>query len=120
MGEPVLGVTVGGDMSLKCGDGTAGDPNAFIVFTNFPTPLATNIVGLTAEEFAPCVVQLVTEALAAGAIIGDADWLNLLTTLVNAGARIDWYKSANGVAPTAAAITGAPVSVYPSLYGGML
>jgi hypothetical protein len=119
-----IGVTTAGDISISCGDGTAGDKNAFMAFTNFPTPLSTNIVGLAADVYTPTVIQLVTEhnpTAGAGAdILGPFELANLLTVLVNTDARIDWYQSANGTAPVFAGITGTPAaSVYGSLYGGM-
>jgi len=63
-----------------------------------PSPLVTEVVCLMAEEFAPCLLQLVADPAA----LTTAELLELMIPLVNTGMRIDWYAHAPGAEPSAA------------------
>ncbi len=122
-------VTVGtdgnGNTTISCGAGTAGSKSAFIRYTAASAGPALNAIGQAADVPTPSVCQLVTEKNYEGAtdgvtdILGPAELAPLLMVLCTFGTRLDWYRTANGTAPTVSGITGTPdASVYPNLYNG--
>jgi hypothetical protein len=122
----VEGFDSNGDATITLGSGTAGQKNAFIRVKAIDWTLAKNIIGLQAEVFGPSVIQFATEKNYEGAtdnvtdILGPAELLPLLGTLLGKSARVEWYRSTNGTAPTVSTITGAPAASWEnSLYWGM-
>lgn len=85
-------------------------------------PLAKDILGNTANIYAPLTVQLATEAPAAGSGPGVyltcQNALDILGELVFKGSRVEWYQSANGTVPSASTIAAANLkaSFQPDLY----
>jgi len=90
------------------GAGANGGRNAVIKVGPVVWPLAQDILGLTAPQYTPHVLQLVTEANPAGGAGADpltpADLLGIMGQSVLMGCQTEWYQSASGTAPTAAAI----------------
>ncbi len=97
------GSTAGGDATLSVGPGTANGANIFIIVSVLPsTPADLNILGTTGFQYAPALIQFATEddytSLTAQRLL---DFINICTSQ---GAITKWYKSADGVAPTAGTI----------------
>lgn len=110
--------------TISVGTGTAGQKNVFIKVNLQSWPLAKDILGNAANIYVPLVTQVVTEAPPSGAGAGVIVDLPTLMACVGEvmlkGTRVEWYQSANGVAPTAAAITGAPKSAFqPDIYNAL-
>lgn len=109
-------------ISINDGSPATTEKNAVIKIQPAPTDtLAKDIFGNKANQYTPHVAQLVTEAPAAGS--GAGVYLDLPTLVpilgevLRAGARFEWYQSANTVVPVAASITGTPKAAFePSLY----
>lgn len=100
-----------GNPLLTFGAGSPGGVNAVIKLLPQPWPTATDIIGNAANTYSPTLIQLVTEANPAGGAGADVLTpqivLYLLAATTVLGTRVEWYQSANGVAPTTAAIIAA-------------
>lgn len=104
-------------------DGTpaAGEKNALIKILPDSWPLAKDVLGNTALQFVPHVVQVVMEAPAGGAgqTFLDCQLLaDILGECFRLGAKLDWYQSANGDAPSVDDIIAVNLvaSFYPDVY----
>jgi hypothetical protein len=121
-------VTVGtdgsGNTTIACGAGTAGSKSAFIRLVAAPTTPSLNAIGQAADSYTPSIAQLVTESVDSTlahqvGYLTPVELASLMAVLITFGTKLDWYQSANGVAPAVGGITGTPVaSVYPNLYNG--
>jgi hypothetical protein len=91
-------------------DGTpaAGEANFVVKTMPIAWPLAQDILGLTAIQYTPHVIQLCTEAdptAGAGADPTTRAQLGLvLGQIYQMGTRVEWYETANGTAPTLSAL----------------
>lgn len=94
---------------VQVGSGSIGAAGGLIKVLPVDWPLAKDILGLTATNFGPHRVQIVTEADpagGAGANINTAQQLlNLIADAILSGCQIEWYQSANGNAPDVSDIT---------------
>lgn len=119
-------VAADGNPLLSFGPGTAGGANVIIKVLPQPWPTATDIVGNAANVYSPTEIQIVTEANpASGAGADDLtpqQVLYILGAIMQPGTRVEWYQSAAGTAPTAAAIIAANLKATwnPSLTYGVL
>lgn len=108
--------TQGTDPTLLIGAAAAGSTGAFVKIIASPTPLAFDILGLATVVPSPCVTQIAFEANPAGGAGADvntyATILPILGEFVSRGTRVEIYLSANGTAPSNAAITGVPVASF--------
>lgn len=104
------------------GSPAAGEKNWVIKVRPIDWPLAKDVLGNSALMFTPHVVQFVTEANPTGGagadVLAPADMLPVMGEILLVGAQVEWYQSANGVAPTAAAIISGNLkaSFYPDIY----
>lgn len=113
---------------ISVGAGVAAGRNAIIIVKPIDWPLAKDVLGLPATVYNPHVIQLVTEANYAGATdsvadaVPPADLLKLLAVVTKRGTKVEWYQSATGVAPTAAAAIAGNLkaSIDADLYWGNL
>lgn len=110
---------------ISIGPGTAGNKNAIVKVLPTSWPLANDILGNAALQYTPHTIQIVTEADSAGTGIATATaWQFLFDIMGQAtlmGCHVDTYQSANGVAPSTAAITGAPKSSFdPDLFHALI
>ncbi len=122
----VEGQDTNGDATITIGTGTAGQKNVFIRVKAIDWPLATNVIGLAQPVYTPTVIQFVTEKNYEGTtdnvldILGPAELLPLIGTIVAKGTNVEWYRTNNGTAPTVSGITGAAAATWKeSLYWGM-
>lgn len=107
-----LGLTQSFDTDLNplisIGSGSIGSANFIIKVAPIAWPLAEDIFGNAAIQYAPHVIQMVTEANPVGGagadILTPQQLMNVLNQCQLMGCQMEWYESANGVAPTAAAI----------------
>lgn len=92
--------------TIVIGAGSAGGANFAIKTTGISWALAQDILGLTANSYTPHVIQLVTEAdPTAGAGADPTSRAQLMPVLLQCqlmGARVEWYETAAGTAPTIA------------------
>lgn len=99
-----------GDPVISVGPGTALGANAIVRVVPEPAPLAKDVLGLASNVYTPHRIQIVTEADFAGTTDNVVDpmtrqqLVNVVGPVINAGATVEWYESATGVAPTEAAI----------------
>lgn len=112
-----------GECDLLVGTGAIGSDSVFARFSAQSTN-AKDVLGLAQQVWTPHVIQIVTEANPAGGAGADvgtwATRLAIIGAAVQTGCRVEMYASANGVAVSSAAITGAPLAVFDSLqYPGM-
>jgi hypothetical protein len=93
---------------ISIGPGTNGGANAIVKVIPQNWPLAQDVLGLSANIYGPHTVQLVTEADPAGGAGADpltpAQLLLVIGQIVLMGCLVEWYQSASGTAPSAAAI----------------
>jgi len=106
---------------ITIGDGVAGHQNALVKVLPLNWPLAKDVLGNTAFQYTPHVVQLGTETDAGGSssVLTIANLMPILQQSGDMGCRVEWYESANGVAPTAAILgdaTKLKASYDPDLY----
>lgn len=110
-----LSFGAGNQADMLIGTAGAGNDNAFIRINQFTTA-AVDVLGLAQNVFTPHVAQVVFEANPAGGAGADvgtwATRLSILGELIQKGIRVELYFSANTVAVSSAAITGAPSAVY--------
>lgn len=101
----VESVDTDGNPLITIGPGGAGNANALIKTLPVSWPLAKDVLGLSALQYTPHVMQLGTEAdptAGAGADPLSAAQLMLIQgEMMQHGTRIEWYQSAAGTAPTA-------------------
>jgi hypothetical protein len=115
-----------GDPTIFIGALTAGSRSAIIRVKAIDWPLAKDVLGLASTIYTPHVIQLLTESnptAGAGAdILTAQDELTLIATIAKRGTLVEWYKTANTVAVTVAAIiTGNLKASYDAeLYWNML
>lgn len=108
-----------GNPLLTIGTNVAGSAGGIMKLRPVAWPLALDALGNAAILYTPHVAQIVMEAEAAV----QASWINslfvrysIVTEATSRGLRVECYKSANGVAPTVAAITGTPdATIEPNL-----
>jgi hypothetical protein len=97
-----------GDPVISIGTLVAGSRSAIIRVKAIDWPLAKDVLGLASTIYTPHVIQLLTESnptAGAGAdILTAQDELTLLGTICKRGTLVEWYKTANTVAITVAAI----------------
>lgn len=121
-------VDTDGNPLILVGAGSAGGENAVVKTKPVVWSLATDVLGLAANIYTPHVMQVVTEANPTGGSGADplsaADLLSLIAQCSAMGCIVEWYQSAAGVAPTAAAIITAnlkatyyPDARYPLISG---
>jgi hypothetical protein len=94
-----------GNPTIRVGTGVAGSAGGFYVIKPIDWPNSYNI-------------QLCTEA-GADALASyntSANIMLLLAPALRRGTVFEWYLSANGVAPSAAGITGDPAATFDDLY----
>jgi hypothetical protein len=112
-------------ISVNDGSPAAGEANLVIKVAPISWPLAKDVIGQSANIYSPSVIQLVTEANPTGGagadILTAQQLLWALGLIVLRGTAVEWYQSANGVAPTAAAIIAGNLKAtwQPDLYFGM-
>lgn len=112
------GVDTNGNPTIRVGTGVAADPGGFYIVKPIDWPNSYNIIGQVATVYVPDVIQLCTEADAAGGTDYNtpAQLLLLLAPALRRGTVFEWYLSANTVPPSAAGITGAPSATFDDLY----
>lgn len=96
-----------GNPLISVGSGTAGQKNLIVKVMPTPWPNAKDSLGNSAIQYTPHTVRLATEASAAagvGTIFSTQDVLHFIGEILGKGCRVEWYQSANGVAPTATTI----------------
>ena len=85
---------------VQLGTGAIGAAGGLIKVQPVDWPLAKDILGLTATNFGPHRVQIVTESNPAGGAGADintaAQLLLVLGDAILSGCQIEWYQSANG------------------------
>jgi hypothetical protein len=93
---------------FQVGTGIAGAKGGIIKVRPIVWPLAKDIFGNTATIFTPHVIQIVTEGNPIGGGGADVnDYPTLIAMLGEAivhGTKVEWYMTANTVAPVAASI----------------
>jgi hypothetical protein len=100
-----------GNPLITVGAGVALGANMVIKVRAQDWPLAKDVLGLSANIYAPHVVQFVTEANYAATSDNVADTLSpaqlllLMGQIVLMGCAVEWYQTVTGVAPVASAIT---------------
>lgn len=122
------GVDSNGDPTIRLGDGVAGHKNFFIRVKAVSDTLSKDALGLTQTVFTPHVIQFATEENYAGVndniadILVPAELLPVIGLIVLKGAAVEWYTSANGVAPVVGTLVVANLkaSFSPDLYWGIL
>lgn len=130
LGTPLYvteGLDSSGNPTLVINDGTpvAGEENFFIRIKPVEWALAKDILGNTATIFTPHVIQIATEAPAAGAFPGEyipcTALLAVLSECVRKGCKVEWYQSANTVVPVVGTLVAGNLKAsYEELYWGML
>lgn len=122
----VEGFDTSGYPTIAVGAGSAGGRNAFIRVKEVDWALAKDALGLPSTIVSPHVIQLATEANFAGTtdnvadVLTTQDELTFVGVIIKRGCMTEWYKSANGTAPTVATITGTPATMEPDLYYPLL
>lgn len=101
--------------------------NAFIRIQPQANPTALTSIGTTPDLFVPTVIQVATEAPAAGTghtsdFFSPSDLINLYGTLFARGMRLELYQSANGTVPVVGTLIAANLQVAfeANIYWGML
>lgn len=93
---------------ISIGSGAAGSANFIIKVTPVILPDSQDVLGNASIAYSPHVIQLCTEADPAAGAGADPttrqQLLNVLGQIGRMGARQEWYESASGVAPSAAAL----------------
>jgi len=119
-GDPVL--TLSADATPAAGE------KVIVIRTKaIDWPLAKDVLGLPSTVFTPHVIQVCTEANFAGTtdnvadILGPAELLPVLGTVLKRGTRVEWYQSANATLPATAQMTSAnfKAGFEAELYWGM-
>lgn len=114
------GVDSNGNPTIRVGTGVIGAPGGFYIVKPLDWPNVTNVIGQVQPVYTPDMIQLCTEANPAGGAGADinspAQLLLLLAPALRRGCVFEWYNSANGVAPSAAGITGTPAATFDDLY----
>lgn len=85
------------------GSGSAGAQNAVIKVIPYTWPLAKDVLGNSAIQYTPHIVQLATELSASagpGTILSVQSAMSIVGQILGTGCHWDWYQSANGTAPT--------------------
>lgn len=118
-----------GNPVIAVGPQTAGSASITIKVMPQDWSLAKDVIGQSANIYAPTIIQFGTEADYAGATDNVADPLTpaqLLAALgecLSRGCRLDWYQTATGTAPTIAntifAAAKLKASFQPDLYNGL-
>lgn len=97
-----------GDPLLTIGAGSIGGANAIVRVIPTAFSLAKDILGNAANSYTPHTIQLCTEANPAGGsgadILTPQQVVSLTSAIDGFGATWEWYQSANGTAPTEAAM----------------
>lgn len=112
VGLTALGIVEGFDTDsnplITIGTGVAGTANFIVKVLPTSWPLAQDVLGLTALQYTPHSIAIVTEADPTGGAGADpttrSQLLQVIAQSVDMGCHVDWYESASGVAPSAAAI----------------
>jgi hypothetical protein len=119
----VVSQDVNGDPTVAIGPGTAGSQSAFVRIKVRNAPLGFDIVGNNQPQYGkPHVAQIVIEAPNGTGVepTGSAALtVALVGELARVGVRLELYKSATGVAPAIAGITGNPVGTYEDLFNAI-
>lgn len=105
---------------IQLGAGTAGSNSALIKVLPFTTFLS-DALGNPQPVYGPHTIQIATEADPAGGAGADPVTANTILQVfgeaLRKGARVQWYQSANGTAPTVSTlVAGNLVSSFDSLY----
>ena len=117
-GQPVL--TLSADSSPATGE-------KVVVIRIQPNPwtLATDVLGNTAIQYGPHVIDICTEKNYAGAtddvadILTPVELLPILGDVIMTGCLVRWYQTANGTVPSASAMTSSNlIASYGDLYFG--
>jgi hypothetical protein len=83
----------------------AGEKVLLIRIKQVSNPLAKDVLGNTAIQFGPHVIQLCTEDDSGAAdILTPAQLAPLLCEIGRKGAEFQWYETANGTVPSVAAL----------------
>jgi hypothetical protein len=109
---------------ITINDGTPAttEMNILIKVALLNWPLAKDILGNAANIYVPLVVQIATEAPAAGSGVGVyltvQNVLDLSGEICFRGAGVQWYQSANGVVPVVGTLVAGNLkaSFSPDLY----
>jgi hypothetical protein len=119
------GVDSSGNPTISIDDGTAAttEKNVFIRVQPIDWALATDILGLSANEYAPHVCQVATEAVTTnGTYLSPDDLMQLLLTCASMGTKMEWWQETNGTVPTVTTFSTASKrksECWPDLYGTM-
>lgn len=94
---------------IQIGTGAAGQKGGVIKVLPTAWPTAKDILGNAAIQYGPHTIQICTETnTAAGSDINDPSVLMpMLIVCALKGARFEWYKTANTVAPIAGSLIAA-------------
>ena len=123
--NPVMSFDANNDPCLTIGSGVPGTMT--IIVRCKPVDYANkNSLGTNTPNYVPCVMQWITEAnadsgdAAADDIINRACLLAFLAPIISLGTMLEWYESANGVAPTVAGMVAGNLVASNLLMGTMI
>lgn len=119
----VAGVDGSGNPTIALGTQTAGSQAAFILIKQDYSPaLEIDGIGNTQRRYTPHIIQVVleTSTIANVALMTEKNKAMLWKEVQKFGTKCDLYLSANTVAVSSAAITGAPAVSVDDLWQPLL